>query len=166
MEIRHAEQKDYDRIMEIYAYARKYMEEHGNPKQWGPTQWPPGYLIRQDISQGYSYLCIHENQIVGTFFFLAGNDIEPVYRKIENGKWLEDSAYGVVHRLAGDGSVKGTGQFCLDWAYRQCGHLRADTHGDNIIMQNLLNKMGFIHCGTIYVSEDTYPRLAYEKCSG
>lgn len=60
MEIRHAEQKDYDRIMEIYAYARKYMEEHGNPKQWGPTQWPPGYLIRQDISQGYSYLCIHE----------------------------------------------------------------------------------------------------------
>lgn len=42
MEIRHAEQKDYDRIMEIYAYARKYMEEHGNPKQWGPTQWPPG----------------------------------------------------------------------------------------------------------------------------
>lgn len=111
-------------------------------------------------------MCIHEDQIVGTFFFLAGNDIEPAYRKIENGKWLEDSAYGVVHRLAGDGSVKGIGQFCLDWAYRQCGHLRADTHGDNIIMQNLLNKMGFIHCGTIYVSEDTYPRLAYEKCSG
>ena len=24
-------------------------------------------------------------------------------------------------------------------------------------------KLGFIHCGTIYVEEDDYPRLAYEK---
>jgi hypothetical protein len=30
-------------------------------------------------------------------------------------------------------------------------------------MQNLLRKLGFVHCGTIYVQEDNDPRLAYEK---
>lgn len=163
MEIRHSTEKDFTQIMEIYEYARKFMAEHGNPNQWGPTHWPPEQLIHNDILSGTSYVCVHEKRVVGTFFFLTGMDIEPVYRHIENGKWMNDSAYGVVHRLAGDGSVKGIGEFCLKWAYRQCGHLRIDTHGDNIVMQNLLKKMGFTHCGTIYVEEDNYPRLAYEK---
>lgn len=163
MEIRHSTEKDFTQIMEIYDYARRFMAEHGNPNQWGPTHWPPEQLIHNDILSGTSYVCVHEKRVVGTFFFLTGIDIEPVYRHIENGKWMNDSAYGVVHRLAGDGSVKGIGEFCLSWAYRQCGHLRIDTHGDNIVMQNLLKKMGFTHCGTIYVEEDNYPRLAYEK---
>jgi hypothetical protein len=30
-------------------------------------------------------------------------------------------------------------------------------------MQNLVKKLGFKHCGTIYVEEDDYPRLAFEK---
>ena len=38
-----------------------------------------------------------------------------------------------------------------------------DTHTDNVIMQNLLEKMGFKRCGIIYVVEDNYPRYAYEK---
>ncbi len=100
---------------------------------------------------------------MGTFYFTHGYDVEPVYRVIEDGAWLLDSPYGVVHRLAGDGSVKGIGTFCITWAYEQCGHLRMDTHGDNKVMQNLLEKLGFTHCGTIYVEEDKYPRLAYEK---
>ena len=61
------------------------------------------------------------------------------------------------------GSVKGIGEFCLNWAYQQCGHLRVDAHGDNMVLQNVLGRMGFTHCGTIYVEEDHVPRLAYEK---
>ncbi len=38
-----------------------------------------------------------------------------------------------------------------------------DTHGDNIVMQGLLQKLGFVRCGTFYVEEDDYPRLAFEK---
>ena len=30
-------------------------------------------------------------------------------------------------------------------------------------MQNLLTKLGFERCGTIYVVEDNDPRFAYEK---
>ena len=62
-------------------------------------------------------------------------------------------------------SEKGIGSFCINWANEQCGHLRIDTHGDNTVMRSLLEKLGFIPCGTIYVEEDDFPRLAFEKTS-
>ena len=68
-----------------------------------------------------------------------------------------------MHRLATDGVTKGVGSFCLNWCYEKAGHLRLDTHGDNKPMQALARKLGFVHCGTIYVEHDNYPRLAYEK---
>lgn len=162
MEIRHSTEHDFCQIMKIYEHARRFMEASGNPDQWGPTNWPPEELIHSDIADGNSYVCTCKGRIVGTFFFKQGRDIEPAYRMIEDGAWLDNSPYGVIHRLAGDGTVKGTGAFCIQWAFRQCGHLRVDTHGDNQVMQNLLKKSGFVHCGTIYVAQDSYPRLAYE----
>ena len=171
MRIRKSESGDLARIMEIYSYARNFMAEHGNPNQWGPTNWPPEKLIEKDISEGKSYVCLCEPQnhfekseeIVGTFFYDCGHSIEPTYDVIEDGSWIGDEDYGVVHRVASDGTVKGTGSFCVNWAFDQCGHLRMDTHGDNKVMQSMLEKLGFVHCGTIYVEEDDYPRLAYEK---
>lgn len=165
MEIRRTAEADLVRVMDIYAHARAFMAAHGNPNQWGPTNWPPEALVRQDIARGKGYVCVYEGRVVGAFFFDMGRDIEPTYRHIEDGAWLDDSPYGVVHRIASDGSVKGVGAFCVDWAFRQCGHLRIDTHGDNIVMQNLLAKLGFARCGTIYVEEDDFPRFAYEKLS-
>ena len=163
MEIRRSTKDDLNRIMKIYEYARRFMAEHGNPNQWGPTSWPPEELIHSDIEHGNSYVCIYEDRIVGTFFYNQGKDIEPAYRVIEDGAWLEDSPYGVIHRIAGDGYIKGIGSFCIEWAFEKCGHLRMDTHGDNRVMQNLLQKCGFKYCGIIRVDQDCYPRLAYEK---
>ena len=163
MKIRNATEQDFGRIMEIYAAARDFMTRHGNPNQWGPTCWPPKELVRRDIAQGQSYVCECEGRIVGVFFFDCGKDIEPTYASIVDGAWLDESPYGVVHRIASDGSVKGVGAACITWAFDQCGHLRMDTHGDNVVMQNLLTKLGFVHCGTVFVEEDDYPRLAFEK---
>ncbi len=164
MKIRKATEQDLPRMMEIYAFAREYMKEHGNPNQWGPTNWPPETLIHDDIKEGNSYVCLNDSErVIGVFYFISGQDIEPTYRTISEGGWKGCNNYGVVHRLASDGSEKGIGVFCLDWAYKQCGNLRIDTHGDNLVMQGLLKKLGFVHCGTIYVEEDNYPRLAYEK---
>ena len=163
MRIRKTRAEDLERVMAIYAGARAFMAATGNPNQWGPTHWPPEALIRSDIAAGNSYVCEEAGRVVGVFYFIQGEDIDPTYRRIEDGAWRKNGPYGVVHRLAGDGSVKGIGAFCLDWAFAQCGHLRVDTHGDNKVMQRLLQRCGFVHCGTIYVQEDPFPRLAYEK---
>ncbi len=164
MKIRHSTGADLPRMLEIYRYARAFMAAHGNPNQWGPTQWPPEALLRRDIESGDSYVCLNDaGAVIGTFYFVQGSDIEPTYRDITDGAWLDESPYGVVHRIAGDGSEKGIGAFCINWAFGQCGHLRIDTHGDNVVMQRLLKKLGFTHCGTIYVREDRDPRLAFEK---
>ena len=82
---------------------------------------------------------------------------------IEDGAWVGSDNYGVVHRIASDGSVRGVGAFCINWAFDQCGHLRIDTHPDNAVMQRLLDKLGFTRCGIIRVQEDDDPRFAYEK---
>ena len=163
MHIRKSTEQDFERIMDIYAHARAFMAQTGNPNQWGPNQWPPADLIHQDIAVGKGYVCEHEGRVVGVFFFDQGFQVEPTYAHIDDGAWIGDDTYGVVHRIAADGTVKGTGQHCIEWAFAQCGHLRIDTHGDNKVMQNLLRKLGFVHCGTIYVHEDNDPRLAFEK---
>ena len=163
MSIRHTRQEDLPEIMNIYACARKFMAENGNPNQWGPTNGPPQELIRKDIEEHKSYVCEDQGKIVGTFFFDQGENIEPCYLNIEDGSWQGNDTYGVVHRIASSGTVKGTGTFCMEWAYGQCGHLRADTHPDNKVMQRLLEKAGFVKCGIIHVVEDSYPRYAYEK---
>ncbi len=164
MKIRHSEPGDIARIMEIYEYARGFMAAHGNPNQWGANKWPPEELIREDIDRGFSYVCTSDDgKVIGTFFLWYGPDIEATYAGIEDGEWLDESPYGVIHRLAGDGSEKGIGEFCINWAYDECKHLRVDTHGDNLVLQRLLAKLGFVRCGTIHVVQDNYPRIAYEK---
>ncbi len=163
MKIRKTAFSDIDSIMAIYEHARTFMAEHGNPTQWGPRKWPPRELILQDIGEGKSYVCENDGRIVGTFFFDCGDGIEPTYRMIEDGSWSSDRPYGVIHRIASAGSVKGVGQFCIDWALKKCPYLRIDTHSDNVVMQGLLKKNGFRYCGIIYVENGTSPRRAYDK---
>ena len=102
MKIRKSVMQDLGRIMEIYASARAFMAEHGNPNQWGATNWPPEALIRQDIADGDSYVCINDaGKILGTFFYTYGPDIEPTYREITDGAWLDTGPYAlcIVSRL-------------------------------------------------------------------
>ena len=161
MEIRHSKPEDMARIMEIYARARDFMAANGNPHQWGDTHWPPEEIIREDIALGRSFVCTENDKVIGTFCYIFGKDIDPTYAVIE-GAWSKDCAYGAVHRIASDGT-KGVGSFCIEWALRQSGYLRIDTHADNKIMLNLLRKLGFHQCGIIYVQEDNFPRFAFDK---
>ena len=164
MEIRRTTVEDLPRLLALYAQARQFMADHGNPNQWGPTHWPPEALLRQDIAQGKSYVCLEAGRVVGTFFFTQGKDVEPTYRRIEAGAWRDDSPYGVVHRLASDGSVPGTGRFCLRWAYANaaiCGLTPTGTTGScRPCWRKRLSP-----CGTIYVEEDPYPGLPMKRAS-
>ena len=53
MQIRKATMNDLPDILAIYAYARKYMKEHGNPDQWRDS-YPPVSLTKQDIQKKMS----------------------------------------------------------------------------------------------------------------
>ena len=92
-----------------------------------------------------------------------GKKIEPAYNIITDGEWLSDEPYGVIHRIASDGSEKGIGTFCINWVFDNCKHIRIDTHKDNKVMQNLLNKLGFKYCGIINLPIEDGERVAYEK---
>lgn len=154
-------------VMRLYASARVFMAEHGNPNQWG-TSFPPVEMIKADIEAGDSYVCMVDGRIAAVFYhragYVCGVSDDPDYREIEDGQWLNQEDYGVVHRITSDGQTKGVASFCLDWALRQCGSIKIDTHRDNVIMQNMLKKNGFTYCGLVYM-EDGSERLAYQKCS-
>lgn len=162
IEIRPVAAEELPAVLEIYARARQFMAAHGNPRQWN-TAWPPESLLREDIHSGRLLAAVADGEIAAVFVYLQGVDADPTYCHIENGSWKRGGEYGVVHRLAASGKVPGMGAYCLNWAYEQCRHLRVDTHGDNVVMQNLLKKLGFVQCGIIHVTEDNDPRLAYEK---
>lgn len=153
---------DYDRIMAIYERARFFMKETGNPTQWGDN-WPPVALVKKDIEEGTNIVLEINGVIHAVFAYFQGVDIDPTYRVIEDGAWLKGGEYGVVHRLASSGEVKGLGKMCLDYAFSKCGHLRVDTHADNKVMQAILERNGFVRTGIIYVEKDNSPRMAYEK---
>ena len=86
----------------------------------------------------------------------------PSKGRVENGKWLSDTEYGVIHRIAGRTKEKGIFAEALEFCQGKITHLRIDTHKDNSIMQHALAKYGFTPCGTIYVADGT-PRIAYER---
>lgn len=162
LQIRRTTWGDLDRILALYARARAFMKETGNPTQWSDN-WPPEDLIREDIEKGYNLVCECDGVIHGVFAYFQGIDIDPTYLKVEGGEWKKEGEYGVVHRLAASGEVKGVSETCLNWAFEQCHHLRVDTHNDNKVMQHILEKMGFEKIGIIYVEKDNSPRIAYEK---
>lgn len=172
LEIRKARTEDLDYIMEIYKRARLFMAQTGNPNQWGNSK-PHREWIEHDIEAGKCHVCVEkvnhkmsgenlltdEGTIAAVFYFSIEED--PTYNVIYEGRWLSNHPYGVVHRIASAGTVKGAGEYCLKWAISRCGNLRIDTHEDNVVMQSLLKKLGFQYCGIIHL-ENGDPRLAFQ----
>jgi hypothetical protein len=158
MIIRNATMGDLFAVLEIYAKAREFMQESGNPSQWRDG-YPPQELVEGDIESGASYVCIDGNDIAAVFYFKVERD--PSYEKID-GKWLDNGPCGVVHRIAKLSFSKGIGAFCLNWCFEQCGNLKMDTHRDNYPMRRLLDKLGFSHCGFIKL-DNGEERMAFQK---
>ena len=156
-EVRKALREDLPRIEEIYAYARKFMAETGNPNQWGNTT-PLTSQLEDDIEKGDLYVLVYEHVIHGVFYFFIGPD--PTYGEIEDGCWRSDTPYGTIHRIAGDGSG-GVLAAAVRLGKERINHIRIDTHEDNKIMQRAVAKFGFQRSGIIHL-ENGSPRIAYD----
>ncbi len=158
--IRPASIADLDCLMQIFDHARNFMRANGNPNQW-IDGYPQRKLVAEEIANGHCHVCEDETgKVRGTFCFASGPD--PSYARINDGAWLDDTPYGVIHRIASDGSCKGIFTACVAWCLTKSTNLRADTHADNKVMQHLLLKNGFTRCGIIYVANGT-PRIAFQR---
>ena len=156
-QVRNAVSADLPRIDAIYAYARDFMEKTGNPNQWGKTNPPHEWLV-EDIRNQLLHVIEDELGIHGVFYFYIGED--PTYGEIEDGAWNSTDTYGTIHRIASDGSG-GILRTAVEFCKKQIGHIRIDTHHDNIVMQRAVAKLGFERSGIIHLANGS-PRIAYE----
>ena len=159
MLVREARLEDLDSIMRVYCKAKEYMNNNGNPTQWRDG-YPQRELLENDIRCRQCYVvCSSDKEVHAVFVLMFGAD--PTYTIIEEGSWKNEEPYGTIHRLAGDGAVKGVTSKCIEFCKEKTTNLRADTHHDNKIMQYLLEKNDFERCGIIYVGDGS-PRIAYQ----
>ena len=157
MLIRNAVMEDMPEVLALFANARKFMAENGNPGQWWGG-YPKRELLEEDITLERLYVC-EEGKIHAAFVLALGDD--PTYAVIE-GAWKNDAPYGTLHRIASSGEKRGMADVIVDWAFQKCGNLRGDTHELNIPMQKAFERNGFERCGIIWVDDGT-PRIAYQK---
>ena len=74
MKIRKSRPEDLERMLRLYADARIFMAEHGNPTQWA-NGYPEPEMLQEDIRAGVSYVCEDDQgRVVGTFVFFVGED--------------------------------------------------------------------------------------------
>lgn len=158
IEIRNAVMKEFPQIEAVYAAAREFMAQTGNPNQWGKTDPAPA-VLKKYIENGNLYAVVQDGEICGSFAFIPG--VDPTYGYID-GAWHSDTPYCTIHCVANNGKLKGMFSELLRFCETRSSHLRIDTYKDNKIMQRVVEKHGFSYCGIIYL-ENGSPRMAYDR---
>lgn len=173
MQIRNTTAHDIDSVMNIIEEARRTIAALGIDQWQNGT--PNRAMIAEDVSLAQGRCVVDaDGRIVGTFALIF--DGEPTYDRIFDGAWQTADrdasgsyAYLAIHRVAISVATRGSGistamiNYAAETA-RQCGKdsLRIDTHRGNVVMRRMLDKHGFVHCGTIHLQNGD-PRVAYEK---
>lgn len=157
--IRLAKEADLPRLREIYDTARAFMRANGNDAQW-INGYPQRELLQEDIRTGQLYVLEEAGRICACFALAAGPD--PTYTQIWDGGWGADKPYGVIHRVASDGTTKGVVAQIVAFAQERFDYLRIDTHEKNIPMQRAVERLGFVYRGGIFTHNGT-PRIAFDR---
>lgn len=167
MKIEKSNIKDVDIIMQILSDARSRIG------RLGIDQWQYGYptrdIVIEDVNLHRSFIARDDDGSICAVFTML-DDGEPTYQKIYDGEWLaEGKPYIAVHRIAvaGDKLKRGIASAVMQGAEERAKEIgyasvRIDTHEGNVPMRGMLEKNGYKHCGTIYLS-DGQIRCAYEK---
>ena len=164
--IREATYSDIEGLVALYDSARAYFAANGID-QW-QVGGPDFDTAFGDVEDGICYVVVDdEGRLEATF--VCDFSGEPAYDKLMGGEWLCEREYATLHRVAVAEEFKGRGiggemiafieQRCREYGVEA---IRGDTHRDNLPMQRMLEKNGFVLRGKV-----TYTvageRLAYEK---
>lgn len=165
MQLVRANRTQLTRIMEIIEDGRRALNK------MGLNQWQDGYPsiedIETDIEKQMSYVLIEEYTIIGTVALDPYG--EPAYDKLFDGQWRFNTPYLTIHRMAmaEHAAAKGIGtqllqhieQIAIDKGISQ---IRLDTHEDNVIMQRVAIKNGYVCVGKVNYGVD-FDCFAYDK---
>ena len=152
--------------MEILEGARAFQREQGFV-QW-PDNYPDAEDVLEDIATQKGFALKQDDQVAG--YLYIGFDGDPAYPEIK-GAWRYNEPYVVVHRIAIGAAFRG--QNLADQAFRlvedYCKahgvyNLRIDTDKQNKRMRHILEKNGFVCCGTVV--QGNGDRLAFDKWLG
>ena len=117
------------------------------------------FMVQTGESTNMAYIYNDDIKQIATVT-LEGNPI--TYSVIRDGRWLDDSEYAVIHRIASSGRRRGVLHEALSYASGLCSHIRIDTHAMNAPMQRALAREGFVRTGII-VCDDGTDRVAFER---
>ena len=166
---RPATAEDIPQLLAITAEASAYMRDCGVP-QW-QDDFPNADVFAADIAAGGCWLFTHDGERAGCMSLYTTPDWDyPAIR----GAWLtEGDHYATIHRVAVGAAYRGRGladeMMALgeDLAMgRGFGSVRVDTHEKNLSMRRLLERRGYVCCGTVTLTDTIEKdplRVCYEK---
>lgn len=85
--IRTATPEDLPALGPVYAAARRFMAENGNPTQWS-DRYPLTEDLEEDIGKGQLYVWAPDGAVHGAFVLQLGEEAN--YREIQ-GAWRSDT---------------------------------------------------------------------------
>lgn len=136
--------------------------------QWKEGGYPSCEDYINDIKNGNSYIVEDESGVIAAAAIMF--DHEADYDAVISGGWLGDGEYGAIHRVVVKESLKGgnIGGFIVDNAVEMCrakgiSSLRCDTHRDNISMQRMLTKNGFVRCCELMILGASFHSVGFER---
>ena len=163
MEIRQAFPNEIGAIMTVIESARTVLAEASSTQWQGADGYPTEETIFDDVLNGQAYVGIVDGQIVSYAAVIVDGD--PAYDKIYDGDWKHhNKRYITFHRIAvlSEFSGQGIAQTFIQGLIEgtDAHDFRCDTHPDNLVMQHLLEKLGYHYCGKVPIDG---VRLAYQK---
>ena len=131
--VRPSRPSDLPALQQLFAVARRFMAQSGNPTQW-VNGYPSDDILLADIAAGTSYAVEQHGRLVATFVLRPGDD--PTYAVIYDGAWPSSAPYATIHRVASNGEAHGIMQLVLRYAMHRHHTLRIDTHrGERLAYQ-------------------------------
>lgn len=184
--LRKMKNDDLPTVETLILHARTHMGKVLKIDQWQGA-YPAVSDYAEDILRGRGYVfCDEHDQPIGAA--MVTTEPEPSYERMtdstalarfENaelfgtlrGTWQFDARdAGVVHRFCVDTALhrRGVGSAFMNEIFallrsNACKSVRIDTHPQNIPMQKMLEKCGFLPVGVVTVPEATPERIAYER---
>ena len=171
MEIRQAFPNEIGAIMTVIESARIALAEAGSSQWQGADGYLTEEIIFDDVLKGQAYVGIIDGQIVS--YAAVVTDGEPAYEKIYDGDWKHhNNRYVTFHRIAvlreftGQKNAQTFIQGLIEYLKNNLNIPDAnflkdsDTHEKNLVMQHILEKLGYVYCGKVPIDGE---RLAYQK---